>query len=252
VDARSELLHILDRALEKDPEDRYQSAHDMLIDLRRLRKDSSRVARQLHFDPPMHAGAPPVTAAEAKKGRSKRIWVSVAGLLVLCAISAVYFLLRTPAVRLNPNRTSVTVHVPFKEIRMSSLSPDGNWIAFPARDKDQKQDIYLMNTGGGETRRATYEAADDIQSAAISPDVSQITYDCWKVEANVIIKVKVISSQGGATRTLADTGTFLKWRPDGARIGYMRRGRLGEEVLPSASGKLEIWSIRPDGSENPS
>jgi serine/threonine-protein kinase len=31
--APSELLHILDRALEKDREDRYQTVQDMLIDL---------------------------------------------------------------------------------------------------------------------------------------------------------------------------------------------------------------------------
>ena len=44
-DAPSELLHTVSRALEKNPEERYQSIHDMLIDLRRLRKDSSRVVR---------------------------------------------------------------------------------------------------------------------------------------------------------------------------------------------------------------
>jgi serine/threonine protein kinase/tetratricopeptide (TPR) repeat protein len=41
----SELLHILNRALEKDPEDRYQTVKDMTIDLRRLKKDSTRVVR---------------------------------------------------------------------------------------------------------------------------------------------------------------------------------------------------------------
>ncbi len=41
----SELLHILDRALEKDPEERYQSVHDLLIDLRRLKKQSTKATR---------------------------------------------------------------------------------------------------------------------------------------------------------------------------------------------------------------
>jgi serine/threonine protein kinase/tetratricopeptide (TPR) repeat protein len=44
-DIPSELVHILNRALEKDPEDRYQSVHDMVIDLRRLKKETSRVSR---------------------------------------------------------------------------------------------------------------------------------------------------------------------------------------------------------------
>ncbi len=44
-DASPELMHILSRALEKDPSERYQSAGDMAIDLRRLRKDTGRVSR---------------------------------------------------------------------------------------------------------------------------------------------------------------------------------------------------------------
>ncbi|NQT25568.1 protein kinase [candidate division KSB1 bacterium] len=37
-DISSECLHVLNRALEKDPEERYQSVYEMLIDLKRLRK----------------------------------------------------------------------------------------------------------------------------------------------------------------------------------------------------------------------
>jgi serine/threonine protein kinase/tetratricopeptide (TPR) repeat protein len=44
-DAPSELLHVLNRALEKDAEERYQTVHEMLIDLRRLKKETTRVVR---------------------------------------------------------------------------------------------------------------------------------------------------------------------------------------------------------------
>lgn len=44
-DAPMELLHVLNRALEKDPEDRYQFVHEMVIDLRRLKKETTRVVR---------------------------------------------------------------------------------------------------------------------------------------------------------------------------------------------------------------
>src|SRR3990172_6334114 len=40
-EASSELRHIFNRALEKDPEERYQAVHDMVIDLRRLKKETS-------------------------------------------------------------------------------------------------------------------------------------------------------------------------------------------------------------------
>ncbi len=44
-DAPPGLLHVIDRSLEKDPADRYQSASDMAIDLRRLKKDTGRLTR---------------------------------------------------------------------------------------------------------------------------------------------------------------------------------------------------------------
>jgi serine/threonine protein kinase len=43
----SEFLHVLNRALEKDSEDRYQSVNDMVIDLRRVEKESSTCSRSV-------------------------------------------------------------------------------------------------------------------------------------------------------------------------------------------------------------
>jgi Tol biopolymer transport system component len=246
ADAPSELSHILDRAVEKDREDRYQTVHDMLIDLRRLKKDSARVSRQPHYDTPVAGTALPAPAVEQKKGWRKRLWVGATGVVVLCVIAVLLLLLKTPAVRLNPNRTSVTVRIPFKEISCPSLSRDGNWVAFPARDENGKWDVYLMNTAGGKPNRVTDESASYIETVGISPDVSQIAYDCWN-EPNTNVKVKVVASQGGGSRTLADTGATPRWSPDGTRIGYLR---LGWGPVADVSGKLEIWSIRSDGTDS--
>ncbi|MGB5849598.1 MAG: protein kinase, partial [Ignavibacteriaceae bacterium] len=41
----SELLHLMNRSLEKDPNNRYQSMKDMLIDLRRLKRDTVKVSK---------------------------------------------------------------------------------------------------------------------------------------------------------------------------------------------------------------
>ena len=246
-DARSELLHILDRALEKDREERYQTVHDMLIDLRRLRKDSSRVSRETRYDTSMPVDASPAPTTEGKKGRRRRLWLGVAALAVLCVIPVVYLLLRTPAARLNPNRTSVTLRIPFKEIGYPSLSRDGNWVVFPAKDEKGKWDVYWMNLATGKATRVTDESAFSMEGDEISPDLSQIAYSCID-ERKHVWQVKLVESQGGISRSLADTGAIPKWNPDGSRIGYMRIGSW--PLNRSASGKLEIWSIRPDGTDN--
>ena len=59
-------------------------------------------------------------------------------------------------------------------------------------------------------------------------------------------QIRLIASEGGQVRILADTGLIARWTPDGSRISYIRKGRSG--WAPSLSGKLEIWSVRPDGS----
>jgi eukaryotic-like serine/threonine-protein kinase len=246
-DAPSELLHILDRALEKDREERYQTVHEMLIDLRRLKKDSARVSRQPQSAMPMPTSVPPVPTSESKKGWRKRLWLFAAGLIFLCVVAALLLLLRTHALQLNPNRTSLALRLPFKEIRYPSLSSDGKWIAFTAKDENGKWDVYTMNVTGEKAIRVTYESASLMDVGDISPDVSQIVYTCQN-EPNTSPKVKLIAFQGGESRTLADTGAVPKWRPDGQRIGYMRVGREGD--FPSVSGMREIWSINPDGTDN--
>jgi serine/threonine protein kinase/tetratricopeptide (TPR) repeat protein len=56
-DIPDELLHILKKSLEKDPEDRYQSMSEIIVDLRRLKKESTRVVRIKEYQ----------TGAEIKK-----------------------------------------------------------------------------------------------------------------------------------------------------------------------------------------
>src|ERR1051326_5424641 len=61
-----ELQRIISRALEKDPEDRYQHADDMVSELRRVQKQSGRVTRTLQID------AAPMAAPRAADQLSDR------------------------------------------------------------------------------------------------------------------------------------------------------------------------------------
>jgi serine/threonine protein kinase/Tol biopolymer transport system component len=245
-DAPSELLHILARTLEKDREERYQIVHDMLIDLRRLKKDYSRVLQQPHYEVPASGTGVLVPAVENKKHLSKRLRMIVAGLVVLCVISMLYLILKTSPVRLNPNRSWIMLKIPFKEITSLGLSQDGNWLVYSAVDEKGKQDVYWMNIAGGKPTRITEELAVDIGGVDPSPDASRVAYGCYS-QMNGVYKVKLVSTHGGGSITLADTGIGPQWRRDGQRIGYIRMGISGE--FPSASGKLEIWSVMPDGRD---
>ncbi|HEY6953352.1 MAG TPA: protein kinase [Bacteroidota bacterium] len=94
ADASDELQRIISRALEKDPEDRYQSAADMVSELRRMQKQTSRVSRTMPAMPPPPA-APASSAPTTAPGRiSRRTFYAgalAATFLLVTALGYFYF-----------------------------------------------------------------------------------------------------------------------------------------------------------------
>ena len=86
-DLSSEWLHVLSRSLEKDPANRYQSMTDMLIDLRRLRRDSSRISRESLENIPVTRKAKRVSGLYSPK----RLIVFITSLLVLVTALLILF-----------------------------------------------------------------------------------------------------------------------------------------------------------------
>jgi serine/threonine protein kinase len=249
-DAQSELLHILDRAMEKDREDRYQSVHEMLIDLRRLKKDSSRVSRQ-HV-PALEAPVAVGPAIPSVRRGIQRRWLLLGGvgLAVLCSGLVFVFLTRTPSVKLNPHRSVRALAVPFEHVLYGSLSKHGDWFVFPAKDDSGRFDIYWTSLAGGEPSRITHEKSVLIVNAGVSPNADLVVYSCNTDPSLFLFQIRIVPLQGGLSRSIADTGYGPGWTPDGKRIGYLRTGRRGSgSRAPSASGNLEIWSVKPDGTD---
>jgi serine/threonine protein kinase/tetratricopeptide (TPR) repeat protein len=90
-DIPAELLHIVKKSLEKDPEDRYQSMAEIIVDLRRLKKESTRVVRTQEYQRPSEirskAGTTTPSAAKSKFLSPKYL----AGIgAVLCIIVALF------------------------------------------------------------------------------------------------------------------------------------------------------------------
>ena len=90
LDISSELVHVLNRAMEKDPEDRYQFVHEMVIDLRRLKRQTTRVVRPSEGSEEI-AKKPEgfrVTIPPLSKKWMKRAAYGAGGLLALILVAA--------------------------------------------------------------------------------------------------------------------------------------------------------------------
>jgi serine/threonine protein kinase len=230
-DASPELVHIIRRALEKDPGNRYQSAADLLIDLRRLKKDTSRI------------GYSPVTGERKKlSARRNKILVAAGLLILLCVVG--YLFLFKKGVEINPDFTSRWLQVPFNELSFPAISPDGKLVVFGAPDKNKKWDLYIMSATGGESRRLTQDSSDVIYTPSVSPDGGKIVYNRRLFAATT--EICVISLISGTSKAIG-IGDVPKWSPDGKRIGYM----LGPGAISSQSksGYAEFWTMNPDGTD---
>jgi eukaryotic-like serine/threonine-protein kinase len=113
-DAPSALTHVLGRALEKDPEDRYQSAADMVSELRRGQKKSTRVVRLSATDnAPLSSSDVGLTERPRRAISKRTIIISVLSLAAVASVLFYFFSGRQQAI------TSLAV-LPFENIGASA------------------------------------------------------------------------------------------------------------------------------------
>jgi serine/threonine protein kinase/Tfp pilus assembly protein PilF len=114
IDASDELQRIISRALEKDPEDRYQSAADMVSEFRRMQKQTSRISRTMPAittPPEAPATTSSQTTALSKISRSLLLAGGLAVVLLL-GIALAYVVFRGGHAA---DRKSIAV-LPFKNL----------------------------------------------------------------------------------------------------------------------------------------
>lgn len=246
------LSNLILKCLEKDPADRYQHMDDIVSELRRSQKKTSKVMRtSSQMSPHPQSGSPasePVSTsalpASDPRDQLKRFGL-YGGIVVVLAVVA-WLVLMPGGIRVNPNMTTRVLQVPFTQFSYPSLSPDGKWIAFPAADANGKWDIYFMNVNGGDARRITSDHAAFIQqSTDISDDGSQILYE-RPSEDGLTIDVCLVSALGGTSRTLAKGAINGRLQPHGTRAGFIRTENARHR---SQSGMMEFWTVGTDGSD---
>jgi serine/threonine protein kinase len=248
-DLPGDLIHILNNALEKDAEDRYQSAAEMVRELRRLKKHSGRVSRKHIPVAPSGEGAPVTRESpspEAAKPPEKQrkgvpVWAKVAaGVIVFAVVVFGVWKLVTTSPGISQNMTFKPLSIPFRTIWYPALSDDGNWIAFPVTDENNVSEIYYMNAAGGEPKKLTNDSLFKY-TADISPDGSQILYSRGNSRQVAFTNQSLwtVSTLGGVPTRVSDQGMGGQWSPDGRMIAY-----LGQSTTRGPS----LWVMNLDGS----
>jgi serine/threonine protein kinase len=245
-----ELARILEKALEKDPAERYQTVADLVVDLRRVKKQSTKVSRVLPLQQVSSASQQQTSVVGASEPQQQasskgKLWVGIAVLVLAIAAGLYFYLTRMSQqtssaslpVTLNPNMTLHVLQIPLSQVSYPGMSADGNWISFPGGDRNGKWDIYYMHTSSTEPKRITNDSMRFGQQVSdISPDGSQVAYTQNG-------GLSLASSLGGLSRKIIDIAGNVRWRPDAQRLGYTAFHRTPRFYY-------ELWTVKPDGSDS--
>jgi predicted Ser/Thr protein kinase len=157
----SELERILNKCLEKDPDLRYQSARDLMADLKRLKRDTTSGQSTVQ---------PAAAAARSARRRNPLPWVVAA--IVVLAGGFGWWALKGRAKRTPAGPVTITPFTTDGGGKVSpQLSPDGEKVAYVwAGADDDNWDVYVKAVGQGtKPLRTTEDPAEDL-SPIWSPD----------------------------------------------------------------------------------
>jgi serine/threonine protein kinase/Tol biopolymer transport system component len=224
------LDRIVHHALEKNPEERFQTARDVIFALTSLSGSAAQTS-----------GATAVTSA----GRARSapppglVALAIAPFLLSLGVAAGWWWGRSsPPIEPQWSHFTQLTDLAGQET-MPSISPDGGSFAFVGRTGGS-WDIFVQRVGG---RNPLLVAGDSKRHEVwprFSPDGRQIAFNESDVDGGIFI----IGATGESERRLTDAGANPAWSPDGIRIAF-----ASEEVLAPHDrvGTSTLWLVDASG-----
>ena len=199
------LDHLIKACLAKDPDERWQSAHDVLVQLKWLSGEQTK--------------APPVFAFVHDRSRSA--WAVATAVLVVATAFGVsrWNQEEDPLPRVLPRQVTIG---PGWEAE-PALSPDGGSIAYSS-DEGGNADVWVIDVHGGNALRLTDDPASD-RKPAWFPDGSALAFVSERGQRTGIWKVPRL---GGGATLLVSSGTDPAVSPDGKLLAFAAAGPRGE------------------------
>ena len=240
-----ELRDILDKALAKDPKERYQHAGDFGLDLRRFRQRPLEARR---------------AASGTERGRPLP-WIAAAVFLLALPVAwwvghrAVATQGQT-AVANAPSITPFTSNLGYNG--EASIAPDNQTIAYVS-DRTGRFEIFLRQIGTTADIPLTHDQGDNVQPA-FSPDGRQIAFVSSRGGAPISYPgfdnpmtggdIWVMPALGGTPRKIAKDGNFPSWSPDGTKIVFARN-RIGLFEVAASGGAVRAIQLPTRGAYYP-
>ena len=234
-EANAEAERIVNRALEKDRDLRFQTAGDFRAELKRFERELDSASIK-----------PGVASSESKKIKPSGLVITrpvlaiAAAILILAALSLIWLLGGAEKIEPSPWLAARSVQVtdfPHEE-SFPSLSPDGNTIVY-ARRGGGDWDIFTQRVGGFNAQNLTESFSGDDTQPAFSPDGQYIAFRSERDGGGVF----VMGASGESVRRLSDRGKAYHpaWSPDSQEVIYTEEKVIDPRIRQVLAHRL--WAV---------
>ncbi len=266
-DLPERLEEIINRALEKDRNLRYQHAADVCAELKRLKRDTDS-GRSGFVEQPLlsvqgqdsqkSAGTAQASAAAlAMHGASSSVVVEAAkqhkfglaagALVLLVLIGAggygIYSLLGSKPSALPFQNFTITRITDNAKSRRAAISPDGKYLLTEVEEDAGKQSVWLRHLPTNSDTQVVAPAEANYRGLDFSPDGNYFYFRKAQTSTRDAFDLYRTPVLGGTPQLVArDIDTDITFSPDGKRIAYERDN--DPEI-----GKFNILTANPDGRD---
>jgi eukaryotic-like serine/threonine-protein kinase len=219
-DFPDELQWIVTKALAKDPEERYQTAKELLTDVKRIKK-------RLDVDEELRGSDPYTIVQPVRKAK----WV-VSVLLALITIAGIYFLYSKVSPKIAASK------IPFSKIKLTRLtssgsaygaviSPDGKYVVYMQEIESNQSLILKQLASDAEIQILTLPRNSYFGASRFSNDGQYILYIAYNPESKTgsLYRMPVL---GGIPQKLIDDISLVPAiSPDSKLFAFVRSTKDG-------------------------
>jgi eukaryotic-like serine/threonine-protein kinase len=231
-----ELERIIRKSLAKDPDERYQSAKEIAIDLRQIRKK---------YESGGHLSGAVARPALPAKFKARYVWIGAA--IVAALIVAFIGIMRTRSWKSDRDRFEAMTVERLRNtsnVRQAVISPDGRTIAH-VESGPKGEAILVRQVSSGSEIVAAAADGDPYGELEFSRDGESLRY----IHRHALQQSPVL---GGPAKRLIDNVTSpVTFAPDGKRCAFVRDGSLyvatfdGKDVRRVAGATKREFYVHP-------